>query len=330
MKKKIIYFFLFFAFSYSITGYAQYIGGNSGGYSVSVFIASGCSPQPNANIYYGGTNDGSAFSVLTTSVCSPQPNENIYYGGIKDGNALSILTTSVCSPRLNENIFFGGIDNGSSNTALLASVCSAKFNENIFFGSNTDGAGKNLLIQGTCPAIFLPIELIAFDFTCDEELQSILKWITASESNNDYFTLEKSYDAVNWNIIATVKGAGNSTSTIHYSFTYKDSSRTLSYYRLKQTDYDGKFKFSNMISSQGCFKNDGSRFAYPSNPFANYITILNAKGNEYFEIVNAVGQLIFSGKNIQRENLSYLTSGIYLLTIKNEDNNSQRFKLIKE
>jgi hypothetical protein len=330
LKKKIIYFFLFFVLNYSVTGYAQYIGGNSEGYSVSAFIASACSAQPNANIYYGGTNDGHAFSVLTTSVCSPRPNENIYYGGTKDGYALSVLTTSVCSPRTNENIFFGGTDNGSSNAVLSTTACSAKFNENIFFGNSTDGASKNSLIQGTCPAIFLPIELIAFDFTCDKQFHSILKWITASENNNDYFTLEKSYDAINWNIITTVKGAGNSTSTIHYSFTDKDSSNLLSYYRLKQTDYDGKFEFSKIISSEGCFKNENSRFAYPSNPFANYITILNAKGNEYYEIVNAVGQLIFSGKSIQSENLSHLTSGIYLLTIKNENNNSQKFKLIKE
>lgn len=328
MKGNGIYLLLF-ALNYSVNGYAQYVGGNSEGHSVSVFIASACSPQSNENIYYGGTNDGYSLSVLTTSTCSPSPNENIYYGGVKDGYALSVLTTSVCSPQTNENVFYGGINNGSSNTALSASVCPEKFNENIFFGGATDGAYSKSIIQGIC-ATDLPIELIAFDFICDEQLNSILKWTTMSESNNDYFTLERSYDGTNWISITTIMGAGNSTSTLYYFYSYKDTSNLVSYYRLKQTDYNGEFEFSDIISSEGCFKNESSRFAYPSNPFTNYITILNAKGNEYYEIVNAVGQLIFSGKNVQSVNLNYLTSGIYLLTIKNENNNSQRFKLIKE
>jgi hypothetical protein len=320
---------LFFTFNYSIAGYAQYIGGNSDGYSVAFFTSSVCSPRPNENIFYGGTNDGYALGILSTSSCSPQPNENIYYGGVKDGNASSVLTTSVCPPRPNENIFFGGLDNGSSYAVLSASVCPAKFNENIFFGGSTDGARNNSFIQATC-LTDLPIELIAFDFMCDEQFNSILKWTTASENNNDYFTLEKSYDAINWNIITTVKGAGNSTSTIYYTYKYKNSTNLLSYFRLKQTDFNGKFESSDIISSEGCFKNENDRFAYPSNPFINYITILNVKGNEYYELLNAVGQLVFSGKNIQNKNLNYLIPGFFFLTITDENNNFKRFKLIKE
>ena len=64
----------------------------------------------------------------------------------------------------------------------------------------------------------LPIELISFNSECLNE-KTDLKWITATETNNNFFTIEFSMDAVNWIILKQINGAGNSTTLLNYSYT---------------------------------------------------------------------------------------------------------------
>ena len=93
----------------------------------------------------------------------------------------------------------------------------------------------------------LPIELIYFDATCDKEGYVDLNWSTASELNNDYYTIERSRDAVSFEQVKEVDAAGNSGNILAYN--EKDESPILgtSYYRLKQTDLDGSFSYSKIV-----------------------------------------------------------------------------------
>jgi hypothetical protein len=93
----------------------------------------------------------------------------------------------------------------------------------------------------------LPIDLLYFK-GYEYNSENILHWSTASEDNNDYFTIEKTKDGIDWRPIVTIEGAGNSTNQLHYSFVDEDVESIINYYRLKQTDYDGKFKYSDIIS----------------------------------------------------------------------------------
>jgi len=107
---------------------------------------------------------------------------------------------------------------------------------------NRDGTvtGPAVIIAGeTGP---LPIELISFDTKLSGDVVNI-SWATASEINNEFFTLERSVDGINWRIIGEVDGAGNSSERIDYSFMDYNPIPGLSYYRLKQTDFDGKFEY---------------------------------------------------------------------------------------
>ncbi|MFP4288832.1 MAG: hypothetical protein ACLFQS_06215 [Bacteroidales bacterium] len=88
----------------------------------------------------------------------------------------------------------------------------------------------------------LPIELLYFKAKAVSG-QVYLEWGTATEINNDYFTIERSMDGINWEVITFETGAGNSNHTRHYSFTDQFPVDGISYYRLKQTDYDGKFEY---------------------------------------------------------------------------------------
>lgn len=94
----------------------------------------------------------------------------------------------------------------------------------------------------------LPIELLEFNAKRNDRYVD-LTWQTASETNNNYFTVEKSIDGLNFSSIGNLSGAGNSSSVLSYKLI--DSSPTqdrISYYRLKQTDYDGTFTYSDIVS----------------------------------------------------------------------------------
>ncbi len=94
----------------------------------------------------------------------------------------------------------------------------------------------------------LPISLKSFNAHAVDNKKIKLEWTTASEKNNDYFTIERSENGASFHKISTVKGAGNSSSIINYN-AYDDAPVFgNAYYRLKQTDFDGKFTYSNLIS----------------------------------------------------------------------------------
>ncbi|MBW6498623.1 MAG: hypothetical protein K0B09_09560 [Bacteroidales bacterium] len=95
----------------------------------------------------------------------------------------------------------------------------------------------------------LPIELLSFTAKYQDG-KVLLNWATGSEINNDYFTLERSRDAVDAEIIGFIDGAGNSSHTLHYQFIDHDPLPGISYYRLKQTDYDGSFEYSQWVAVQ--------------------------------------------------------------------------------
>ena len=104
-------------------------------------------------------------------------------------------------------------------------------------------------------ATALPIELLSFSGD-KKDRKNILNWTTASEINNDYFTIEKSYNGFDFEWVGTQKGAGNSNQIINYSLTDHNIRETINYYRLMQTDFDGEYVFSKTISIDN--RNDDS------------------------------------------------------------------------
>ncbi len=96
--------------------------------------------------------------------------------------------------------------------------------------------------------VILPIELSSFEAEADQNSVS-LNWTTGSEKNNDYFTIERSKNGVDFEPAGQVTAIGNSTIPTHYQLTDDEPYYGTSYYRLKQTDIDGQFTYSKMITA---------------------------------------------------------------------------------
>ncbi len=158
-----------------------------------------------------------------------------------------------------------------------------------------------------------------------------LDWQTSQELNNDRFEIFRSFDGQNFDLVATVKGAGNSNITRNYNFQDNGVAGGQNvYYRLKQIDINGKYVFSSVVKIAVASKNIAIE-VYP-NPFANNFTasFSASKTTEATLILrNTIGQPVFQktikvekGNNaIQVNNLPVLNAGVYYLSITNDDIN---------
>ncbi len=183
--------------------------------------------------------------------------------------------------------------------------------QNIFSGGDNSGSSCSCVGNGGVE-IPLPIELLSFSGK-DTNNTNLLKWITATETNNDYFTIERSTDAKSWEIVAVVDGAGNSNQVLKYTYPDYSFKTETTYYRLKQTDFDGSFSYSEVISVVS------NKEILDVNIYPNPTTgILIVKGNEIeqIEIVDVTGKTISNitmNGDMQSVDLSNLAKGVYFV-----------------
>jgi len=168
--------------------------------------------------------------------------------------------------------------------------------------------------------VVLPVELTSFTGECENN-QTIIEWVTSTEINNDFFTLEQSADGVSYNEVTKVQGAGNSNVNNYYK-TALESSEEDTYYRLKQTDYDGQFSYSELIYVR-CDENMNSTDVYP-NPATNEIFVkYNLKEGVAGYIVNVLGEHVKnfnsnSDSEIMKISIADLPVGMYNVVIISE------------
>ena len=137
----------------------------------------------------------------------------------------------------------------------------------------------------------LPIELLSFRVE-KEGNTVVVSWSTASETNNEVFTIERSTDGRNYEALAEVAGAGTSQEVNHYAWTDHNPVAGKSYYRLRQTDYDGQNETFNAAVIDGV-KVVAMRM-YP-NPVQDQVTIQWAGGEEtYLSVMDMQGRRVFA------------------------------------
>lgn len=165
----------------------------------------------------------------------------------------------------------------------------------------------------------LPIDLTYFNAALNSNNQVDLEWQTKSELNNDLFEIQKSRDGDSWNTFVTIDGAGNSSSTIDYSSIDIQPYSGISYYRLKQIDFNGNFTYSEVRSIN--ISNSETQIQLYPNPFYTEI-LIQGEASELanLKIYNSVGQEVTSEIDINYINenkvfadMSALSSGVYVV-----------------
>ncbi len=180
---------------------------------------------------------------------------------------------------------------------------------------------------GTCNLISspLPIDLLSFDAKpidgFDIESNKVLcHWTTASELNNDYFTVERSVDGLTFETIGHINGAGVSSSVLNYHMTDETPYSGTSYYRLKQTDFDGSFTYSSVVPVQLYGIEILSIFPNPSVDNVNVTVASSSDTDVHLTITSADGKRILNRKiyiskgvsNIEIP-IAHLQAGFYLI-----------------
>jgi hypothetical protein len=166
----------------------------------------------------------------------------------------------------------------------------------------------------------LPVELTSF---VGEAVGSKnrLTWTTQTELNNDHFEIEKSTDGNSFFKIGALLGAGNSQSLIYYNFTDIDGWNELSYYRLKQVDYNGTFAYSEIISVE---KN--IVFSVSPNPSKGLVNLdykMNVESMALARIFDMKGREVFhyqlTGMGRKEFDFSRWSQGVYRLIVQSEN-----------
>lgn len=329
------------------------IGATTGIYTIPFTTNSGTKIPLIINKTTSGTGATSEF-ILSTWECStdfnlPRPTavSNMNYNSVDKSlfvadrfwhiNALSyaikpdVTLTMNYDPAANE---LGGL-----NTIIESNLLAQRFNTNLNHWESTNLFGVNnaandrvtninvpsaeffenwILVDNSNP---LPVTLTQFEVSCDETAQHII-WRTASEVNNDYFALEKSYDGINFFELTRIPGAGNANYSVNYSFNDVDTYSGVIYYCLKQVDYDGATTLYDMKAVQ-CDPTDFdiSNIHLTNNQLA-FNVISSYEDNLSIFLYDYTGRLILQEPLIIHEgvyqfeqNNLQLSPGMYLLTI---------------
>lgn len=166
----------------------------------------------------------------------------------------------------------------------------------------------------------LPVSLISFEIENKGKNQIDLKWVTASEENNAYFTVEHSLDGIAWDSVSSVKGAGNTKELTSYSITDYRATNGLNYYRLKQTDFNGDFQYSPIRLVKLNNLEEISSISISPNPALDNISIKGSPSDlTKVEIFNAQGVSVKVLENKENTassislDISTLQNGVYFV-----------------
>lgn len=220
----------------------------------------GCNPETNAESVYGGSTSNAvaeidseaglcqtisgftigsvyrfslSYSRRTGGCAGPNPANGIIT--ISNGALSANISSSVSSYSLQSSVFTFT----ATRTTLTLSIA-ASFSSPTTCGLIIDNVAINLYSG-------LPVELVSFNAHVNGK-EDVLEWKTASETNNAFFSIERSQDALNWQELQTIKGSGNSGEMKRYSTTVDETIPGICYYRLKQTDYDKTVHYSDAVA----------------------------------------------------------------------------------
>ncbi len=258
-----------------------------------------------------------------------------YYGGSGDDQVKGIAANS------SGNIIITGYTTSTSGIATSGA-----------YQTSYGGGTYDAFIASFTASGGLPVKLISFDAKLLSNKEVLLSWQTASETNNDFFEVERRGDPAlsgtpvttgtsedNWEIVGTVKGAGNSNALKNYQFidspflishfsshspTHPFSPSSILYYRLKQVDYDGSYTYSKAVAVKLdealqnepiIFPNPGNgNFSISTNQFIHELELFDPNGQSLLKMFDVSGtQQIHLSNDVK--------DGIYFLRMITDNGN---------
>lgn len=179
---------------------------------------------------------------------------------------------------------------------------------------------------GTNPGVPLPVELLYFNSRIEGDYVELI-WSTASELNNDYFTLERSRNGKIFELLSNIGGNGTTSISSNYSYIDKDPYLGLSYYRLTQTDYDGQTEVFPIISV--LHNPSENEFSVTPNPLKSNLVNIKSSGFDKDEmtelnIIDLQGKIVerkkyftdqFGNLDIEYQTTINLQEGMYIFAI---------------
>ncbi|MCB0430725.1 MAG: T9SS type A sorting domain-containing protein [Flavobacteriales bacterium] len=176
----------------------------------------------------------------------------------------------------------------------------------------------------------LPIHLLSFNAHLTDNRKVSLEWKTGTEINNEYFTLERSRNGATFEEVGRVPGHGTSNTPLSYSFVDENPISGTSYYRLKQTDFNGDFEYFHIVAVDYQNTEGGSCVlkVYP-NPCPGTCTVQLSECSEEesaemeVEMLDASGQRVYSRVPVREADGSFsfqvdvhnnLKPGIYIVS----------------
>ena len=298
--------------------------GNSSYNPVSISNNSGSAEDFSVRLVDAVYLNGSSGSVVTTPVVNrtwdisktnPNTNAGSGVGFVFNWNNGEVVNGSLNNPKMNHH----------TGTYWEIPSVTSTFGVNSLSVSGYTGTFSPFTVaEGTSA---LPVEMVSFFANCSEDNVE-LYWQTASEHNSSHFVLERSVDGIKWEKLGEVAAAGNSTSTLNYSFIDVSLlARTTSYYRLIQIDFDGENETYGPLSST-CEAINAFELVVSPNPSAGKFSLkIDTKRSQ------EIGIKIFhtSGKEIANElisategtslhylNMQDLASGVYTLHVQHK------------
>ncbi len=208
--------------------------------------------------------------------------------------------------------------------------------ETITVGPITDGESYNMDVEDSNGCAFsfgnsiqcekLPVELISLEGSAEAE-GNLIKWTTASEIENDYFTLSSSLNGVDFVEIATISGNGTTANVNNYAHLDRNAESGITYYQLKQTDFDGSNEVIGVVAiERGEAVSAVSIFP---NPVVDVINITGTVEAITLNVYDLNGKLVYTIADTREQiNLSSLSSGTYVIEILG-DSFRQTERLIK-
>jgi photosystem II stability/assembly factor-like uncharacterized protein len=233
----------------------------------------------NGGVYWSKDN-GANWSAINNGI----PNYTKVNSMIVSGTDIFISTDSGIYRSTNDGTNWINIGLNNFNVQCLT------VNEEYLFAGTVSGAWKRLLSD-----FALPVELTSFTSSVGKG-SITLKWKTATELNNRGFEVERSGNKAEWKSLGFVKGSGNSTSPISYSYVDKSIGKEGKYYyRLKQIDIDGTFKYSSVaeieLGSPSTFALN-QNYPNPFNPSTRISYTLKDKGFVKLKVFDVRGGLV--------------------------------------